>query len=354
MAALPNTGITTSLVAKAIGVGSNDVGTLCSSTKINKWSKWKPISIAKVTGLTESDLQSANYGLSIPAADSDDGTYLSQTWGYIKPTGGANSPYRLGDFRAYEHAAVLPFNLIMPNYIAVGSSGVVAKITFPSISANNVDGKYFFGDKYFGVLIKKGTELQYKTATTTINNGGTIVDFSESTLLDTTGTIELYAMFTPTAITTITSSISQMLYSLNGEANIAYRSVKVYVPKATVYLIGPAGLATADRTAIALDGSVSVGDGVITRPAHLTRQLTKNYTLDNISVTIRRDSDNETVFSQSYAPDLQSSPDALYTDMMAGENINLRSTLYKDVTDLPLLPPDDHYVVVYNLNYVIM
>ena len=94
MAALPLTGITTSLVAQTIGVGSNDVGTLCSSTKINKWSKWKPISIAKVTGLTESDLQSANYGLSIPAADSDDGTYLSQTWGYIKPTGGANSPYR--------------------------------------------------------------------------------------------------------------------------------------------------------------------------------------------------------------------------------------------------------------------
>ena len=350
--ALPTTGISTSLVGTTLGSGSRDVGTLCTHPNINKWSKWKPISIAKVTGLTESDLQSANYGLSIPAADSDDGTYLSQTWGYIKPTGGSNSPYRIGDFRTYEHAAICPFNFILPNSIAVGSSGVVAKITFPSITPYNVDGKYFFGDKYFGVLIKKGTELQYKTATMTINNGGTTVDFSESTLLDTTGIIELYAMFTSTAITTISSSISQMLYSLNGEANIAYRSVNVYVPEATVYLIGFAGLATADRKAISLDGSVSVGGGVITRPAHLTRQLTKNYTLDNISVTIRRDSDNVTVFSQSYAPDLQSSPEALYTDMMAGENINLRSTLYKDVIGLPLLPPDDHYVVVYNLNYV--
>jgi len=352
MAALPNTGITTSLVAKAIGVGSNDVGTLCSSTKINKWSKWKPISIAKVTGLTESDLQSANYGLSIPAADSDDGTYLSQTWGYIKPTGGANSPYRLGDFRAYEHAAVLPFNLIMPNYIAVGSSGVVAKITFPSISANNVDGKYFFGDKYFGVLIKKGTELQYKTATTTINNGGTIVDFSESTLLDTTGTIELYAMFTPTAIPTITSSISQMLYSLNGEANIAYRSVNVYVPEATVYLIGPAGLATADRTAIAFSGSINISGGVITQNASLTRSVSREYILDGIRVTIRRYSDNVEVFNQLYDIDLQSSPEALYPDMEAGESVNFRSTLYKDTNGLEILPPNDYYIVLYSFIFV--
>ena len=352
MAALPLTGITTSLVAQTIGVGSNDVGTLCSSTKINKWSKWKPISIAKVTGLTESDLQSANYGLSIPAADSDDGTYLSQTWGYIKPTGGANSPYRLGDFRAYEHAAVLPFNLIMPNYIAVGSSGVVAKITFPSISANNVDGKYFFGDKYFGVLIKKGTELQYKTATTTINNGGTIVDFSESTLLDTTGTIELYAMFTPTAITTITSSISQMLYSLNGEANIAYRSVKVYVPKATVYLIGPAGLATADRTAIAFSGSINISGGVITQNASLTRSVSREYILDGIRVTIRRYSDNVEVFNQLYDIDLQSSPEALYPDMEAGESVNFRSTLYKDTNGLEILPPNDYYIVLYSFIFV--
>lgn len=34
--ALPNTGITKTLVSDTIGVDSNDVGILCSSTKINK------------------------------------------------------------------------------------------------------------------------------------------------------------------------------------------------------------------------------------------------------------------------------------------------------------------------------
>ena len=36
---LGTTGISTTLVANTIGVGSNDAGTLCTSDKINKWSK---------------------------------------------------------------------------------------------------------------------------------------------------------------------------------------------------------------------------------------------------------------------------------------------------------------------------
>ena len=41
--ALGTTNISTSLVAQTIGEGSNDVGTLCKSTKINMWSKRKPV-----------------------------------------------------------------------------------------------------------------------------------------------------------------------------------------------------------------------------------------------------------------------------------------------------------------------
>lgn len=42
--ALSSTGITTSLVGNAIGSSSRNVGALCSSSLINEWSKWKPIS----------------------------------------------------------------------------------------------------------------------------------------------------------------------------------------------------------------------------------------------------------------------------------------------------------------------
>lgn len=117
--ALPNTGITTSMVAQAIGVGSNDVGTLCKSTKINKWSKWKPISLNKVIGIVENDLTSSNFGLVAQEAeqienypwDGDDTLASIQqpsAWSYTKPTGGSTSPYRLGDFRNYNHDSLPP------------------------------------------------------------------------------------------------------------------------------------------------------------------------------------------------------------------------------------------------------
>jgi len=119
MAALPNTGITTSMVASAIGAATNDVGSLCKHSNVNKWSKWKPISIAKVTGLTESDFINANFGLYPQEAtqiknyqwngsNTEESIQDIPLWAYTKPTGGATSPFRIGDFRNYNHDSKPP------------------------------------------------------------------------------------------------------------------------------------------------------------------------------------------------------------------------------------------------------
>lgn len=111
--ALPNDKISTTLVANTLGTSSRDAGTLCTHPSINKWSKWKPIKLAKVTGITLTDLQNANWGLSIYQNNSLSTlkTYVSSNDGvaYVRPTGGSSSPYRLGDFRNYEHSATTPF-----------------------------------------------------------------------------------------------------------------------------------------------------------------------------------------------------------------------------------------------------
>ena len=108
MAALPLTGITTSMVASAIGAGSNDVGALCTHPNINKWSKWKPVNHSSVVGLTESQFSGLKYGINIFELFSTVGTtFNSQNWNYNKPT--SLSPKRLGDFRLYEHTAPVPF-----------------------------------------------------------------------------------------------------------------------------------------------------------------------------------------------------------------------------------------------------
>ena len=67
--ALPTTGISTSLVGTTLGTSSRDVGTLCTHTSINKWSKWKPIRYNTVSGITATILSNANFGL-IPASTS--------------------------------------------------------------------------------------------------------------------------------------------------------------------------------------------------------------------------------------------------------------------------------------------
>lgn len=103
--ALPSDKITTTLVGDTIGSGSRDVGTLCTHPNINKWSKNKPISYNKLTGLISADKLGADYGLVPPPTQTNYTPVYSQNWIYNRPTGGVNSPYRLGDFRGYEHLA---------------------------------------------------------------------------------------------------------------------------------------------------------------------------------------------------------------------------------------------------------
>lgn len=111
--ALGTTGITTSKVGNALGTNSRDVGTLCSSNLINPWSRWKPISV-KADTLTDSILKAQNYGISVLSANTP-ASLLTKVqnngnlgYTYNKPVGGSNSPYRLGDYRGYNHNASLP------------------------------------------------------------------------------------------------------------------------------------------------------------------------------------------------------------------------------------------------------
>lgn len=119
MAALPNSGITTSMVAQALGAATNDVGSLCKHPNVNKWSRYKPYSYPQVTGIygasgTDDDIPKnvLNWGINpavITAGSLPDSQELADSWGkwgqWEPPSGGLESPYRLGDFRNYNHQA---------------------------------------------------------------------------------------------------------------------------------------------------------------------------------------------------------------------------------------------------------
>ncbi|GEM_PF-3836346 len=93
-------------VKSVLGVNSNDIGYLCGNNhgKINMWSKYKPVKVAKIVGLTEADYKASYYGLNIQIPG-------NPVFSYDPPTGGASSPYRLGDFRNYNHNAISGMSL---------------------------------------------------------------------------------------------------------------------------------------------------------------------------------------------------------------------------------------------------
>lgn len=106
--------VTISDVKKALGKSSNNLGVLCTSENINKWAKYKPV-IHPDDSRNEGEYNTVDgkAGLNIKYVIlSDSGTYTqnairnlytdAENWTYNLPTGGADSPYRLGDFRGYQ------------------------------------------------------------------------------------------------------------------------------------------------------------------------------------------------------------------------------------------------------------
>lgn len=102
------------MVASAIGAATNDVGQLCSHPNVNMWSKWKPVRFNSVNPITQANLEAVNYGIAWNSYASIEAVKLAyenreDVLNYNKPRGGLyNEPYRLGDFRNYEHSAIQP------------------------------------------------------------------------------------------------------------------------------------------------------------------------------------------------------------------------------------------------------
>ena len=227
--ALGTTGISTSLVASTIGAGSNDVGTLCTHPNINKWSKWKPIRKATTQSLTDTDLASANYGLEVlsgttyslfRAMQGEEGD-IGVGVIYQKPTGGAQSPFRLGDFRNYNHSAVIPFGTgiqsMTPILVKKGSAGlygydyllnpIYGIMTMVNSSTYQVGWLELyenldFSDKVMAVALKNvatGAEVWFTHSLNYTEGGGLIppqINWNIAPIKDWTGNVEVFYFLT--------------------------------------------------------------------------------------------------------------------------------------------------------------
>lgn len=155
-------------VKSVLGESSNDLAALCKSSKINVWAKYKPTVFPSPFPDDWYKAKDGNFGLNITVDNAKSNwkdlvaEYSKVNNGYStlynKPTGGASSPFRLGDFRGYFHNA----NPEVRDYLGMNifiresdTNQITAE--YNPVSADGLQVSYFdfaaFKDKYFGYII---------------------------------------------------------------------------------------------------------------------------------------------------------------------------------------------------------
>lgn len=98
--------ISVAKVAAFLGVVSGDVGTLCTSNKINKWSLRKPYAFGDaVTRLTDDVLRDNNCGITPNKHNVANSSVVPLAWSQWSAPTGSTQWKRLTDFNGYSHNA---------------------------------------------------------------------------------------------------------------------------------------------------------------------------------------------------------------------------------------------------------
>ena len=194
-------------VKSLLGESSNDLATLCKSSKINVWAKYKPTDYNAAFSDNWSKGKDGNYGLNITVDNRVSSwsalvaEYSKANNGYSniykRPSGGATSPYRLGDFRGYNHKAKPEISdyLAATNYLE--DSQISLSVAYNVVTADGDQVSYnaieAFKDLYFGYVITDTSGKTLKLIATASTTSSYEVRIAARTLL--AGNYRLYPMF---------------------------------------------------------------------------------------------------------------------------------------------------------------
>lgn len=207
-----NNGIITAPVSiddikNCFGLNINDLGALITKANINVWAKYKPTVYPSPFPDDWYKSKDGNYGLNITVYNRVSSwnklvaEYSKSNNGYIniynRPTGGADAPYRLGDFRGYNHDAKPEIGdyLAATNYqedsqISLSVAYNVVTVDGDQVSYNDVE---VYKDLYFGYVITDTSGKTLKLIATASTTSSYEVRLAARTLL--AGTYRLYPMF---------------------------------------------------------------------------------------------------------------------------------------------------------------
>lgn len=193
---LGTTNISTTLVRNTLGETTNSIGKLCTSSKINPWSKRKPVIFPHDStdgypdwwkaadgncGFNIGDMTLPSSNVERVMSEMDAG---NQKWTYQPPTGGWQAPYRLGDFREYLHTATPAVEASVPSTIVIsGNQSYDFSVKFNKsggglLALSDIGTRLPFADMYLACCIADASKTQWRWKTSTDKVGSGVMSVS--------------------------------------------------------------------------------------------------------------------------------------------------------------------------------
>lgn len=154
----PPNGVSVHDVQQALGVSAQDVGSLCRSSRINKYAKFKPVRWNTIGQVSLNDLHTLHYGIYVDATMDFQAEEQYPYWIYQQPRGAGdryNEPYRLHDFNGYNHNAQNPMRAITFPYDQTSHQLTVTleDVRNPNADIDLNDFTWYPSGSYIGVVI---------------------------------------------------------------------------------------------------------------------------------------------------------------------------------------------------------
>lgn len=195
-------------VADCLGMNrSSTLADLCTSSRINVWAKYKPTDYNAAFSDNWSKGKDGNYGLNI-TTDNRVSSWSALVAEYSKPkngysniykrpSGGATSPYRLGDFRGYNHKAKPEISDYLAATIYIEDSPISLSVAYNAITVDGDQVSYkdveVYKGLYFGYVITDISGKTLKLIVTASTTSSYEVRIAARTL--SAGNYRLYPMF---------------------------------------------------------------------------------------------------------------------------------------------------------------
>ena len=355
-------GITHDDLRQTLGVSGSNMGAILQVAQVNPWAKYKPTRCGGFHPNNWWQGPDGFCGFSIPqydsAADLDGET---DVWTYLKPRGNSVTPeewYVRRDFDGYDHSAVLPFELKIPDYAFTTSATMVQILLGQNLASGNLALTDIgdFANCYFGVAVFKDNDSPYfKTASAKLSTGtdaATKINIEDIPHMGAAGTVRIYLFLGKTQASTKTTQYDHDLWFLNVDGMQGYKTIEVYPQVENVYLYQILGFLTPQDRKVLVPVETYVSNGVFHADFVMSDRFdfSRRYVLSSVTASAKLHSTGTVVQTQTIQTS-SCAPSELEPGNNPGTSVNFSAPLPVWSPSLPTPSAGDYYEITITYNY---